>query len=103
MRNLLVRGLCPRWDWGGLASARTGGAVADREDVGIARGLQCRLDRELVYAVDLQSIDVSQDLRGFDSGRPYHQFRGYERTVGQPKAVRCYFRHSCAGSDLDTH
>ena len=47
---------------GGLARPRTGGAVADRENVGIAGGLQCRLDDELVDAVDLQPVEVFATL-----------------------------------------
>ena len=82
MRGLLVRGLCARRHRGGLALARTSGAVADCEDVGIARGLQCWLDDELVDAVDLEPVEVSQYLRGFDAGRPHHQFRGNKRAVG---------------------
>jgi hypothetical protein len=38
-------------------------------------GLQCRLDDELVDAVDLQTINVPQHLRGFDASHPHHQPR----------------------------
>jgi len=37
------------------------------------------------------------------AGRPHHQFRGNERAVGQAQTVRCYFRHLCAGVDLDAN
>src|ERR1700736_2403325 len=103
MRGLLVRGLRPRRHRGGLARARTGRAVADREDVRVAGGLQCRLDDELVDAVDLQPIEAPQHLRGFYAGRPHHQFRGNKRAVGQTQTVRYYFRHLGSGVDLDAN
>jgi hypothetical protein len=79
MRGLLVRGLCARRHRGRIAWPRTSGAVADREDVGIARGLQRLLDHELIYAIDLQPVEVSQYLRSFDARRPHHQLRRNKR------------------------
>jgi len=83
MGSLLVSGLRPRRHGGELAAAGAGSAVADRKNVGVARGLQCRLDDQLVDAVDLEVVEMSQYLRRLHTRCPHDQFRRNERAVGQ--------------------
>src|SRR5260221_14781534 len=102
MRGLLIRGLRPRRHQLRCAWLRTGGAIADRENVRVERRLKRLMHDELIDPVRLQPVELSQHLRGFDTCRPYHQLRGDERAVGEAEAASRYLGHLCAGADLDT-
>src|SRR3546814_9420699 len=48
-----------------------GGAVAEREDVLVARALQCRVDDQLVNAVGFQAIQFVKEGGCLDPGGPH--------------------------------
>ncbi|MNR11365.1 hypothetical protein D3C85_1276620 [compost metagenome] len=68
----LVRGLRARRDKSAFRTC-TRCAVTDGENVRIARGLQRRLDHQLVNAVSFQPADLFHEIRRFDASRPDHQ------------------------------
>src|SRR5215831_4389099 len=85
----------------GCACTRAGGAVTDREHGGIARRLQCRLDDQLIDAIDLQTVEAPQDLWRFDTCRPYDKLRVDEGAVGQAETLLRDLRRLGTGVNLD--
>src|SRR5262249_30650549 len=101
--GFLMRSLRPGRHGGGFPRPWAGRTVADCEDRGIARRHQCRLDDELVEAVDLQTVESSQHLRTFDAGRPYHELGRDKGAIGQPDALSRHFLYPDSGVDLHAH
>jgi NADH dehydrogenase FAD-containing subunit len=68
---------CARGGTGvGCARTRTRSAIANRKNIEIARRPQRRLDDELINTVGLQTVELPQNLRGFDIAQAHwHGFR----------------------------
>jgi hypothetical protein len=82
--RLLAGGLRARWNQrafhAGLGPGARG-AIAERECVGIASGLQRRCHHELIGVVDFETVEVGQKRWRLDSGGPNDQITGDERAA----------------------
>src|SRR5690242_14990096 len=101
MRGLLMSRLSTRRHRRRVSFVRTCCAVADGENVGISARLQCRRDDQLVDSIDLEPIEVAEELRPLDAGRPHHELRGDELAARQADAVGPYLTHLRARTDFD--
>ena len=70
-----------------MAGPGAGGAVADGEDIVVARGLQRLAHHQLVDPVGLEAGDVLEHVRRLDAGRPHHELGRNEGAAGEPHAV----------------
>src|SRR5689334_9803365 len=84
-----------------MALPRTLGTVADRENVRVFRRLQGRKHQELIGAVRLESVQVLQELRRLDAGRPDDQFGRNNIAAGECYAARTNFRYPCVRSHFN--
>jgi hypothetical protein len=88
VRCLLVRRLRTRRnDSALLAEPRARGAVAEREDVVVARRLQPRADDELVYSISLEPVEIAQENGRLHAGRPHRQLRGNDLSSREQYAI----------------
>src|SRR5262249_24537209 len=76
VRGLLVGGLRRRRNRPLAPRPRAARAVADREYVGVARGLQGLPHHQLIQPVGFQAPDVREKVRRLDAGGPDRQLRG---------------------------
>src|SRR5215472_5008803 len=84
MCRLLMRGLGARRYDAIAFRPRAGGAIADRENVVIAGGLQGLSDHELIDPVSLKAVEVVKKGGRFDAGCPDHE-------LGSDNAAICEF------------
>ncbi len=63
------------------------GAITNGENPFVPRGLQMRIDGQLIDPVGFQTADVGHKLRYLDAGGPDHQVRFNEITVFGVQAV----------------
>jgi hypothetical protein len=68
----------------------------------VARRLQALAHHQPVDAVNLPSVELLQEIRRLDPGRPNHRLGVKERLVGQPYAPIAYLDHARVGADVDT-
>ena len=90
MRCLCARGYLRAF----LAEPGAGGAIADGEDVFVARGLQRRQYHELIDAIRLQAVEVLQKFRRFHAGGPHDQLGRNDLSSGEPHACRQDLGHA---------
>src|SRR5947207_1440154 len=73
---------------------RAGGAIADGENVFVARGLQRGQYHELIDAIRLQAVEVLQKFRRFHAGGPDDQLGRNGLSSGEPHARRQDLGHA---------
>ena len=103
-RRLLVRDLRARRhdrarDTG--LGPRTGRAVAEREDVRVARRRERRRDDEPVRAIGLEPVDRREPGRRADAGRPDHEVRGIARAARGAHRFARHVDHALADVHVD--
>jgi hypothetical protein len=101
MRGLLVRGLGARRHGRRVARPGTGGAVTQREDVVVARGLQGRAHDEPVELVGLEPGQPGEKIRRLDARRPDHELGRDHDAAGEPHAVCQHLGHARAHMQVD--
>ena len=101
MARLLVRGLRARRHAGRVPGPRTARAVADREDVGVARGLQRLVHDELVLAVAFEAVEVAQEIGRLDARGPHRELGGTRAPALRDDRVGAHFGHALAGEHFD--
>src|SRR6516162_8429166 len=102
MCRLLMRGLSARWHKRIALCPRTGGAIADRKNVVVARGLQGLTDDELVSRVGFETTEVLQKGGRLDAGRPDHELRIDNAPVRKFDAIWHEGRHPRGCVNLHT-
>ncbi len=86
--GLLMRRLGARRHGRVAAEPWAGGAIAERENVVVARGLQSRAHHQLVDPVGLEPADLLQGLGRLDAGGPHDQLGVDDAAVGELHAGR---------------
>jgi hypothetical protein len=94
--RLLIRRLRPGRHRPVAAGTWTRRTVADREDVGLARGLQRRQDDELVRRVGLQAVNLLQEVGRLHAGRPDPDLRRYHKPARHPYLTPADLDHPLA-------
>ncbi len=94
MRRLLMGGLSPRRDVASAARQRTGRAITDRKDIGIARGLKSLGDDELAYPIGLEAVQMAENVGALHSSGPDHKFGRNETAIGKLYTVCANFSGS---------
>ena len=106
VRGLLMRCLRTRGHKASPAAigirAGASGAVTQRKNIGVARGLQRIEDDQLVDAVGFKTAEVFQKIRCFHACGPHYQFRFDLASIGQANAGGRDFHHLGTGEYLDT-
>lgn len=84
-----------------MTHKRAGGTIAEGENIVVHAGLQARAHHQLVDAVRFQPIELAQERRRLDAGRPYLECRLDQRAVGRPDAFGGDLCGPCASDDVD--
>ena len=96
-----MRGLGARRHRPLVARPGAGGAVAEREDVLVAAGLERLVDHQLVAAVDLEAVERGEPGRALDARGPDDQVGRDQLARPGEHALGGDFGDLLGGADLD--